>query len=174
MGLAKLPQPVKLFIAVMHAPNFNIEQMFHQLKAQFGDIETTYGPIPFSWSDYYSSEMGEGLFKTYIMFHPLIDRSRLASIKCFTNALESECAADEKRRVNLDPGYLARDKLVLASTKDFYHRLYLSDGIFGEVTLHYRLGCFRHFSWTFPDYREENFIAFIEKARAKLVFDLRH
>jgi hypothetical protein len=75
--------------------------------------------------------------------------------------------------VNVDPGYIARDKLVLASTKDFYHRLYLADGIYGEVTLHFRKGVFRFFSWTYPDYKEPSFLEFLTKARAKYMHEIR-
>ena len=97
----------------------------------------------------------------------------MPDIKLWTNALEQESAADGKRKTNIDPGYLARDKLVLATTKDFYHRLYLSKGIYGEVTLHFRQGSFRHFSWTYPDYKEEKLHEFLIKARASLAGKIR-
>ena len=117
--------------------------------------------------------MGVGLKKLYLTFETLIQREALASIKAFTNEIETRYASNGKRRLNLDPGYLAGDKLVLASTKDFYHRLYLSQGIFAEVTLHYRKGCYRYFSWTYPDYKEPAFLEFLEKARAGYMKEVR-
>jgi hypothetical protein len=75
--------------------------------------------------------------------------------------------------VNIDPGYIARDKLVLATTKDFFHRLYLGKGIYGEVTLHFQKGAVRHFSWTYPDYRDKGVQDFLIKVRAELAGKIR-
>jgi len=72
--------------------------------------------------------------------------------------------ANGKRTINLDPGYLAQDKLVLATTKDFYQRLYLGQGIYGEVTLHFQKGRFRYFSWTYPDYSDPPFLDILDKS----------
>jgi hypothetical protein len=102
-----------------------------------------------------------------------MDRERLPDVKIFTNEFERERCINGQRMVNVDPGYIARDKLVLASTKDFYHRLYLADGIYGEVTLHFRKGVFRFFSWTYPDYKEPSFLEFLTKARAKYMHEIR-
>lgn len=174
MGLAQEPLPVKLFIAFMYdADTVNPEDYLQEFKRLFGNIDFFYGPIDFSWTEYYASEMGNNLKKIYVTFENPIDRTRLVDIKLQSNATEARSAVENNRVVNIDPGYIARDKFVLASTKDFYHRLYLGNGIFGEVTLHYRKGCFRYFNWTFPDYRDQGFIDFIEKVRARFVHDLR-
>ncbi|HET9942723.1 MAG TPA: DUF4416 family protein, partial [Terriglobia bacterium] len=88
--------------------------------------------------------------------------------KCHTNALEETFAADGasvKRPVNLDPGYLENSKIVLASTKNFYHRIYLGRGIFGEVTMHFRNGAFEFFQWTYPDYKSPEYQAFFMELR---------
>ncbi len=173
MGSAEVPLKVKLFMAVLYRPGFDPQRLFNTLKSEFGPFECLFGPIPFVFSDYYGDEMGSGLLKSYGVFEGLMDRGALPKIKVTTNGLEREYLEQGKRIVNLDPGYIARDKLVLATTKDFYHRLYLSDGIFGEVTLHFRKGVFRHFSWTYPDYKDEAFLAFLTKARAKFMRELR-
>jgi hypothetical protein len=118
--------------------------------------------------------MGSPLNKYYYSYSKGISRELLPEIKQFTNELEkSYSAPDGSRRINIDPGYVARDKVVLATTKDFYHRLYLSNGIFGEVTLHYRKGRFRYFSWTYPDFRDPEVMKFLEKIRAPLVKAIR-
>jgi len=116
---------------------------------------------------------GPGLTKLYLVFEQGFDRTRLPAVKLATNAMEQERAVDGKRRVNIDPGYLARDKLVLATTKDFSHRLYLGQGIFGEVTLHYSKGSFRDFPWTYADYRVSQVQEMLAKARVELVGRLR-
>lgn len=173
MGTAQEPLGVKYFAAIMYQSTFDITPVLDRLDKRFGKRENTYGPIPFSWSEYYASEMGGALLKIYISYEAILDRSDLPSIKNFTNAIESEYAVDNKRIVNIDPGYIARDKVVLATTKDFYHRLYLQDGIYAEVTLHYKRGQYRFFSWTYPDYRQPLIYQFFEKSRASLVRDLR-
>jgi hypothetical protein len=117
--------------------------------------------------------MGRPQQKTYLAFEKPIAREELPQYKCFTNELEQQYARNGKRVINCDPGYISRDKLVLASTKDFYHRLYLGQGIFGEVTLHFRKGEFQVFPWTYPDYQNRELWAMLIKARAKLVGNLR-
>jgi hypothetical protein len=173
MGMPSQPLGVKFFAAVMYKSTLDIEPILKRLDDRFGARECVYGPIPFSWSEYYSSEMGDTLLKTYISYETIADRSALPAIKLFTNSIEDELAVDGKRLVNIDPGYLSRDKVVLATTKDFYHRLYLSDGIYAEVTLHYKRGQYRFFSWTYPDYRQQAIYQFYEKSRATLVKELR-
>lgn len=173
MGTPLQPIGVKIFTAVMYKLSFDPESVLRKLDDRFGKRECVYGPVPFSWSDYYKSEMGDKLLKLYIGYETLIERQELPSIKLFTNSIEDELAINNNRVINIDPGYLSRDKVVLATTKDFYHRLYLSDGIYGEVTLHYKRGQYRFFSWTYPDYRQEEIYKFFEKMRASLVMQLR-
>ncbi len=173
MGHALEPEKAKLFAAVLFSDHEELGKALKLLTRKFGSIDYTYGPIPFVQSTYYNKEMGKGLHKAYYCFETLVDRDALARIKRSTNTLENKFTTDERRRVNIDPGYISRDKLILASTKDFFHRVYLRGGVFAEVTLHFRKGKYRYFSWTYPDYREPEFCSFLEKARARLVKQLR-
>jgi hypothetical protein len=173
MGTPHPAERVKLFIAVMHAPDIDPAPIMSRLNGRFGETEAACGPVAFSWSDYYEPEMGPGLLKGYFCFARTIERGELPGIKLWTNDIEASCSRSGKRSVNIDPGYLARDKLVLATTKDFFHRLYLGQGIYGEVTLHLRDGVYRFFSWTYPDYREKTLHELLFKARASLVGELR-
>ena len=77
------------------------------------------------------------------------------------------------RPINLDPGYLASSKLVLASTKDYSHRTYLKKGIYAEVTLKYAKGAFEPLPWTFPDYRSKGYIDFFTETRTLYMKKLR-
>jgi hypothetical protein len=121
--------------------------------------------------------MGRGLRKVFWTFTGLIDPGKLADLKLQTNRWEQDYAAlgnhPELRPLNLDPGYLTLGKLVLASTKDFTHRIYLDRGIYAEVTLYYRHGAWQHHEWTFPDYRRQDYQAFFSKARESLHRQLR-
>lgn len=140
---------------------------------KFGTIDYQFGPIKVSvYTDYYDKEMGEGIYKKYMTFEKLIRREEISTIKTFTNSIEKSLLEKDKRTVNLDPGYLTNDKLILATTKDFYHRIYIKKGIYAEVTLHLRKGQYRFFSWTYPDYKEKEVQEFLMKARDILVKEI--
>jgi hypothetical protein len=173
MGHITSPLPVTLFLAALITPRSPWEEVRARLEAQWGKIEFVYGPIDFTYSDYYDEEMGRPQQKIYMTFEKAIERDTLPQHKLFTNELEQRYAAGGKRSINCDPGYISRDKLVLASTKDFYHRLYLGEGIFGEVTLHFRKGDFQVFPWTYPDYQNKALWEMLIKVRAALVGRLR-
>lgn len=173
MGLAQQPSPVKLFLAIMHVSESSLQQSLKRCTEKFGTIEHSLGPVDFtSFTHYYNKEMGSTIFKSYMIFQQLIDRSEISSIKNFTNEIEKEFMCNNKRVVNLDPGYITVDKFVLASTKDFYHRIYLDQGIYAEVTLHFRRGRFRYFSWTYSDYKEEYIQMLLQQGRISLQKEL--
>lgn len=173
MGTPSEPEPVALFAALMWSPHTDAKAVEQELIEAYGPVAYRCGPVAFTFTEYYEREMGSGLRKSYLLFADPVARDALPSVKRHTNDIEARLSHDGNRGVNIDPGYLARDKLVLASTKDFYHRLYLGKGIYGEVTLHFRNGAWRHFSWTYRDYRLPEVQQLLTRARAKLVFALR-
>lgn len=154
-----------------------VERAKIALKAAYGEIDAESEVYPFDYTDYYREEMGYGLQKLFISFKSLIPMDSLPQVKLFTNRLEEELGCREGdrlyRRVNIDPGYLTGAKLVLASTKDYAHRIYLGQGIFAEVTLHYRKGGFEHLDWTYPDYRTELAKRFFKRVRERYLQQLR-
>jgi len=173
MGIAREPVLVKLFIAITFNKKASYNKIIDILKIKFGEIDFYYGPIAFNFTNYYEDEMGKELQKAYMTFVKKIKREELSEIKVYTNHLEQQNSENQKRIINIDPGYLASDKLVLASTKDFYHRIYIGNGIFAEVTLHYRKGHWRYFSWTYPDYKTNEFFTFLDKTRADYMKQIR-
>jgi hypothetical protein len=168
MGTPHDPSPVQLFAGIMFDEKIEPGPVLKAMVERLGKAGPSYGPLPFRWTDYYAQEMGGRLLKLYVCFAGPVRRDDLPDITLWTNALEHAYAVDGKRNVNIDPGYIARDKLVLATTKDFFHRLYLGKGIYGEVTLHFQKGAVRHFSWTYPDFRDRGVQDFLVKARAGL------
>ncbi len=141
--------------------------------------EETWGPaaevsevFDFCETDYYEATMGAGLKKVFFAFDAAFDPTELPEVKRTTNRWEAECAAccsgPEPRPLNLDPGYLTLAKLVLASTKDHAHRIYLGQGIFAEVTLVFRQGAWQAQPWTYPDYRRGDYQAFFTRLRERL------
>jgi hypothetical protein len=156
MGAIHPATPVKFFVGVLSSIPEMMPQVEAHLSRVFGVIDSRSTIYPFENTHYYDKEMGCPIKRCFLGFSALILPDRVAWAKLQTNELEQEFAAENhgvKRPVNLDPGYLELSKVVLASTKNFYHRLYLSDGIYGEATLHYESGAWRSFPWTFPDFR---------------------
>jgi len=119
-------------------------------------------------SDYYKNELGWPIKRQFILFDHLINPEDITEIKLLTNDMEKELSKDSKRRVNIDPGYLTLSKVVLATTKNYAHRIYLRCGIYAEITLIYQKGTFQPHLFTYPDYRDDRAIQFFKKGREVL------
>ncbi len=135
------------------------------LRRKFGRIDFESKMMNFNHTRYYEKEMGENLLRKFVSFRRLINAERLADIKRFTNKLEWRFSIDARRRINLDPGYLDANKLVLATTKDWAHRIYLKKGIYAELTLHFQNSSFQSWEWTYPDYRTRDYIDIFNQIR---------
>ena len=166
MGAVRPPAPVQLFCALLVAPTILLHEVETVLAQTYGAIVLRTTPVPFTQTTYYEHEMGPHLTRLYVAFDPLISLAALATVKHTTNRLEAMWStAQGQRRVNVDPGYLDLAKVVLASTKDHSHRLYIGDSIFAEVTLRYRQHTFQPWEWTYPDYRVPATLAFFQQLR---------
>jgi hypothetical protein len=160
------PDKVKLFCGFLGRDPELIEQAVRLLEKKFGPEDTRSELMDFSWTDYYTEEMGPGLKRLFVSFRKLIDRERIADIKHFTNRLEGKLSQDpEKRGINIDPGFLGLPNVCLATTKDHQHRVYIGKGIFLENTLRFMNGKFMDWEWTYPDYRSENYKAWFSLLR---------
>lgn len=141
--------------------------------SEFGKPEIISPSIFFDFTDYYTSTMGAPLSRRFYLFPPGFDPETLPDIKIRTNELEEAAARDldlgVERPINLDPGYMTLSKLILASTKDHAHRIYLRDGIFAEITLYYRAKTFQPGPYTFPDYASKTYINFLNNSRSHLL-----
>lgn len=176
MGSIRVFNPVKLFVGVLVADSNLIADVESQLSSTYGPADHRSPTLPFSFTDYYRHETGDQILRVFFSFERLIDAAQLPEIKRHTNTLEETFAAGSttvKRPVNLDPGYIEHAKVVLASTKNFYHRMYLGRGIFGEITMHFRNGGYEFFPWTYPDYKSPDYQAFFMELRAAYRQQLR-
>ncbi len=166
MGEITDPGPVKLFVGMLSQETSLMEELEHTFSDIFGPLDLE-SPL-WSWehTKYYQDEMGTGLKRKFIFIKELISPVDIAGIKLLSNELENNYLnGSGGRRINLDPGYLNAAKLVLVSTKDFSHRVYLDRGIYGEVTLLYSGNMFRSLPYTFPDYRTEEYLQVFKQAR---------
>lgn len=165
MGRVKPVRPAALLCAFLYGEAALGEASLGQMEKLFGPVSRLQDPFPFAHTDYYCKEMGAPLTKRIALFERLVPPAELAEIKIITNHLESEFLREGKRGVNLDPGLLELGRVVLASTKDCAHRIYLTRGIFGEVTLLYQRGSFQPLPWTYPDWRSRESLGFLNSAR---------
>jgi hypothetical protein len=173
LGLAREHRPVKLIVGMFSAHGTLFDTSRHELSQAYGPVDHTSPVWPFDFTSYYADEFGEHLLRQFLTFSELIDPARLPEIKLLTNSLEQELASGDTRQVNIDPGYIDLSKLVLATTKNHQHRLYLGQGIYGEVTLRFTRGSFRPWEWTYPDYRTEHYVGFFNEVRQTYLQQLR-
>lgn len=172
MGSATAHSPALLLTAVTSRHAKALDWARRRAEQAWGPLGPVSPIFDFTETDYYRLTMGEGLKKQFLALERPFDPAELAEIKLATNAWEAEYTGEaghaEPRPLNLDPGYLTPAKLVLASTKDHSHRIYLSRGIYAEVTLHYQSGAWQPREWTYPDYRRADFHEYFLQLRREL------
>ncbi|MBW1804141.1 MAG: DUF4416 family protein [Deltaproteobacteria bacterium] len=91
----------------------------------------------------------------------------------FGNALEQHYLVRGKRRVNIDPGYISMERLVLATGKNYTHRIYLAGGIYADLTLVFHKGSFKPLEWTYKDYATPEVIGFFNALRDRYKNQIR-
>ncbi len=167
------PAKTAVFFVSILAANRQAHDMAATILAQhFGKPSHLFEPRPFASTSYYRDELGESPLKSFLGYPERFATELLPERKILTNRLEEELAARLQlslpRPVNLDPGYLTLHNLVLASAKNFAHRLHLANGIYGEVTLLFRDKQYQALPWTFPDYASGEYFDFFLSLRSML------
>ncbi|MDD4908632.1 MAG: DUF4416 family protein [Candidatus Omnitrophica bacterium] len=171
MDKASEHKPVKLIVGLIFNQAGVLSRAKTILRMRFGRADFESRILNFNYTDYYEKEFGRDLKRQFLSFKRLINPGDLAAIKLLTNRLELKLgygpqkAGKIARRINIDPGYLELPKLVLATTKDFSHRIYLKKGIFAEVTLAYHKNSFKPLDWTYPDYRTPQYLSIFNHIR---------
>ncbi|WP_428567423.1 MAG: DUF4416 family protein [Solidesulfovibrio sp. DCME] len=175
MSEPREPLPAKLVCSVLSAALPDLwPGAVAGLEERFGPAEWASPVLPFDRTTYYDAELGTPLARRLLAFARLVPQGALAAAKQFTNALEARFARpDGRRRCNLDPGLLTQERLVLATGKNFTHRVYLGQGIFGDLTLVFQAGSWQTLPWTFPDYASPDMLALLTDIRCRYRRDLR-
>lgn len=170
MSVPREPQTAKLIVGLLfHEPSSH-RRALSALDERFGPFDLLTEPKPFTFTDYYEREMGPSLYRQTGSFERLVATEGLPDAKLFTNELEMQLAEDGRRRVNIDPGLLSEERLVLATGKNYIHRIYLRNGIYADLTLIFQEGAYRALPWTYPDYREPDLLHFLGVLRKKLIY----
>lgn len=165
MGKINKHFPVKLVVGFIFKDENSLKKAQCALVKHFGKLDFESKVIPFIHTSYYEKEFGKDLKRKFISFDKLIAPNKLSGIKIFTNKIEKKLSKGACRMINIDPGYLNLAKLILATTKDYTHRVYLDNGIYAEVTLFYKDKNFRFWEWTYPDYRAGEYIEVFNNIR---------
>ena len=179
MGEIRIPIPVKLFVGMLSPEPALFDACAELLGTQYGSVDFKSGILAWDRTDYYKEEMGTGIKRMFIFFQDLADPGILSSVKHFTNSIEQRFLAQNsdhpRRRINLDPGYVTEAKVVLATTKDFSHRVYIGGNMYAEVTLRYdsKERSFAPLEHTYYDYRTEEYLTIFNNARELLRNGLR-
>lgn len=174
MSTPSLPGPARLVIGVFMADKGLLEQVTKDLVAVFGPVDMMSQWFSFHHTSYYEKEMGSPLFRRLFSFSCLIDQESLPDIKFATNQIEAKYAKNGQRQINIDPGYLVLERFVLATGKNFIHRLYLAKGIYADLTLLYTKDGFSPLPWTYPDYAQDKIKNFLGAVRKKFLATLRN
>ena len=171
MSQPHAPQPAKLVVGIFLQDQQLLPAVVEPLQSAFGDIDMISAWMGFDFTDYYASEMGLPLYRRMLVFKPLIPQDALAAIKCRTNEIEGHFTEAGKRRINIDPGYMLQERFVLATGKNFTHRIYIGQGIYADLTLIFQKGEFKTLPWTYPDYAAAEMRAFLALVRQKYAAD---
>ncbi len=144
----------KLVIGVLVSVTEFLDSLKEELTRNWGSIDLETGLMPFDFTDYYNKEMGTPIFRCFYSFEELVDPETLPAIKLKTNNIEKTFADNQgRRKINLDPGILSLSKFILATTKNNVHRIPMSRGIYGELTLQFKNRDFIPLEWTYPDFQ---------------------
>jgi hypothetical protein len=173
MSIPQAPMPAKLVIGVIMNDRALFEPLGVELSAGYGSVDMVSAWMPFDYTTYYEPEMGTPLYRRFLTYKKLINQDELAEIKLTTNRLEQSFSRNGRRRVNIDPGYLLYERFVLASGKNFCHRIYIGSGVYADLTLIYQRGGYDKLPWTYPDYADEPILSFLSQVRSKYAVDLR-
>ncbi len=173
MSVLKEPKPAKVLTALLFNPSLDQKNVFEILTAHFGDMDFISESIRFDYSAYYEPEMGSDLIRRFVTYRDLKEQDGLVSLKLLSVEIENMFKNNGNRRLNIDPGLITLERLVLATGKNYTHRIYLGKGVFGDLTLIYKKGSYTPLPWTYPDYREPVVIGWLNKIRQKYNQQLR-
>lgn len=164
---------VKLITSIFSPRKELVDKVIKELEGKFGPRDWTSPEMFFDRTKYYQREMGWPLHRRFITFRDLIRPEEIVDIKLATNDIERQYLIDGNREVNIDPGYISLERLILATGKNYTHRVYLSKGIYADLTLIFNKGGFRTLEWTYRDYSEPETIGFLNELRERYKRQLR-
>jgi hypothetical protein len=173
MSKPSTAEQVKLIFSLFAKEAAIIKETIETLSSLYGQPDFISAILPFDYTDYYCAEMGHGLVRRFLSMEKLIRPEKLPDIKLATNEIEDKLVSNVQRRINIDPGYISKAHLILATGKSYTHRPYLRDGIYADLTLVYQGKKFCSLPWTYPDYADEKQLLMLGRIREKYLLQLK-
>jgi len=166
-------EDVKLISSLFSPQKKLIDDVLAELVEICGPTDWISSEHLFDRTKYYAREMGWPLYRRFVSFENPIRPEDIVEIKLKTNKVENKYLHGGKRRINIDPGYIALERLVLATGKNYTHRVYLSKGIYGDLTLIFHKGSFSPLEWTYKDYADPEIIGYFNDVRERYKGQIR-
>lgn len=166
------PIPSKLITSVIYAQIAEKGEIRSRVEQELGKIELESEPFHFDKTEYYRDEMGEGLVRIFYAHQGHVDKDFIVEAKLTCYKIEKEYLRAGKRLANIDPGLISLENLILGTFKNFFHRIYLGRGVYGEVTLFYQKQQFRDLPWTYPDFKDIRYKEFFTLVRDSLYHEM--
>jgi hypothetical protein len=163
MGVEKEFKKVKLFSGIIYSSTQIYEETRKKLEEIFSAVDLESGEFNFDFTTYYNQEMGSPLYRRFISFEKLISPEQLPAIKIYTNKIEIKTSINGNRVVNLDPGYLSDANVIIATTKNYYHRVPLSKGIYAHMEYVIKKKKLVPLEWTYPDFKTPQYMDFFTR-----------
>ena len=173
MGAEQDFEKVKLFSGAIFRETAVYEKTKEKLIAGLSDVDLESQLFDFDATTYYDTEMGAPLYRMFMSFRILVDPQTLTAVKQLTNRIEKDFSLNGRRRINLDPGFVSLANVIIATTKNHYHRIPLQEGIYAHLEYVVKHTRFYPLEWTYPDFRGPSYIRFFEELRAAYKRDLR-
>jgi len=158
---------VKYFCGLIYGRERDGDEAERLLQEIASAIDCRSGAMPFTQTDYYRQEMGETLWRRFVSFREWRAPEELPRLKIATMELEERLAVAGRRTVNLDPGYISEANVVIATAKNHYHRVMLSDGIYAHLEYVLKDGRLQLLPWTYPDFKSGAYLEFFERLRER-------
>ena len=165
MGSISPSNPVKVIAGFIFSDPGVFEKASYQLTKRLGSIDLESGLLIFNHTFYYNNEMGTGLKRKFLSFKKLKSPEDIYKLKLLTSKIEKAFTVSGKRKINIDPGYITPGKLILLTSKNYAHRVYLKRGIYADATLVFKDKSYRGHETTYPDYRTKEYRGFFNRAR---------
>ncbi len=173
MSIPSEPEDVKRIVSLISSDRGIVDRTLRELETGFGPADWKSPLLSFDRTRYYEREMGAPLVRRFAAFLRLMRPEAIVGDKLETNRLEDRHRRDNRRTVNIDPGYVGLERLVLATGKNYTHRIYLSRGVYADLTLVFHRRTFRSLPWTYPDYADPGAIEMFNEVRDRYKMQLR-
>lgn len=158
--------PGLLLFSILYRPELE-EQLtrFEQLFGELISFNPTFNPL----IDYYTREMGGPLSRILLVTNKTYPREFLLSTKLLSVEWEREFAINNKRQMNIDVGFISLENFLLATTKNYSHRVFIGQNIYADLTYQFINGSYEPLPWCYPDYRDVEKMTFLNWCRSLLL-----